>query len=341
MVRNLSVGTSSLRIVRAELPVDAPRMKASLTLEDNTLKGTFENASDEKLENVAVVLGSAVAVLGDIDAHGSVSISLAVRDNTFGAPLADRIVGSSFDQSSEAGVRRTIRYGMINQLTYDPMGGFSGGALSADQAVILAFGQRNLLDVQLGAQEPRRSANVLYYVPVGIGVHGRVTFSSDLLRTSVVEGDNLFSKERTFLNLGLGQATLAYTPIPFEGTFAVSQIRLALGNGGNPALPGGAEVRPLPSIPVACRDVAHTTPAGCEAPRNDFLPEVEVFDRTADGAWVRLPRLTAEASYTLADPSRYVDPSTGQVLVRFVNESPDPGSSVGFSFQLTLVGDVE
>jgi hypothetical protein len=341
MVRNLSVGTSSLRVVRAELPVEAPRMKASLTLENDILKGTFENASDDKLESVAIVLGSAVATLGDINAHEKVSVSLAVRDNVFGAPLADRIVGSGFDQTSEAGVRRTIRYGMVNQLTFDPMGGFSGGGLSADQAVILAFGRSNLLDVELDSQQPRRSANVLYYVPVGIDIHGEVTFSSDLLRTAVIEGDNVFSKERAFLNMGLGHAILSYTPIPFEGTFTVSQIRLALGNGGNPALAGGAEIEPLPSIPVACTDVAHTTPAGCEAPRNDFLPEVEVFDRTGEGAWVRLPRLTAEASYTLADPTRYVDPSTGQVLMRFVNESLDPGSSVGFSFQLALVGNVE
>ena len=341
MVRNLSVGTSSLRVVRAELPVEGPRMRATLTLEDDTLKGTFENASDEKLENVAVVLGSAVATLGDVDPHETVAVSLSVRDNLFGAALADRIVGTTFDETSEAGVRRTIRYGMINQLTYDPMGGFRGGRLSADQAVIIAFGRRNLLDVQLGGQEPRRSANVMYYVPVGIRIHGSVTFSSDLLRTTVIDGDNLFSKDGTFLSMGLGQATLSYTPIPFDGTFAVSQIRLALGNGGNPVLQGGDEIKPMPSIPVACTDIAQTTPEGCEAPRNDFLPEVEVFDRTGDGAWVRLPRLTAETSSTLADPSRYVDASTGQMLVRFVNESPDPGSSVGFSFQLALLGDVK
>jgi hypothetical protein len=316
-------------------------MKASLTLADDTLKGTFENASDEKLENVAVVLRSAVATLGDVDPHKTVPVSLPVRDNMFGAQLADRIVGSTFDQTSEAGVRRTIRYGMVNQLTYNPMGGFAGGALSADQAVILAFGRRNLLDVQLGSQEPRRTANVLYYVPVEIGIRGSVTFSSDLLRTSVIEGDNLFQNERTFLSMGLGHATLSYTPIPFDGTFTVSQIQMTLSNGGNPTLGGGKQIKPLPSIPVACTDVAHTTPEGCKAPRNDFLPEVEVFDRTGDGAWVRLPRLTQKRGYTLADPARYVDPTTGQMLVRFVNESPDPGSSVSFTFQLALVGDIQ
>jgi len=267
-------------------------------------------------------------------------VSLPVGDNLFGAQLADRIVGSAFDQTSEAGVRRTIRYGMVNQLTYDPTAGFAGGALSADQAVILAFGRRNLLDVQLGSQEPRRTANVLYYVPVEIGIRGAVNFTSDLLRTSVIEGDNLFSKDRTFLSMGIGHATLSYTPIPFNGTFVVSQVRLSLGNGGNPVLQGGDELKPLPSIPVACTDVAHTTPEGCEAPRNDFLPEVEVFDRTGDGAWVRLPRLTAEQSYTLADAARYVDPSTGQLLVRFVNESPDPGSGVSFVFQVALLGEI-
>ena len=343
MVRNLSVGTSSLRVVRGELPVEAPRMRAALTLDNNTLKGTFENLSDEKLESVAVVLGSAVAVLGDIEAHAQAAVSLPVRDNPFGNPIADQIIGQSFDQTSEAGVRRAIRYGMINQLTYDPSGQFSGGSLSADQAVILAFGRRSLLDVELGAQQPRRTANVLYYVPVGISIRGQVTFSSDLLRPTVVDSDaQFFGKDRSFLNMGTGSATLAYRPIPFEGTFTVSQVRLLLGNGnGASVLPNENEVEPVPSFPVACTDAANTTPKGCQAPRNDFLPEVEVFDRTGEGAWVRLPRLTAEQSYTLADPGRYVDPATGQLLVRFVNDSLDVGGAVGFSFQVALVGEVK
>jgi hypothetical protein len=339
-VRNLSVGTSSLRVVRAQLPVAGPRMRATLTLEDNTLTGTFENASDERLEGVAIVLGSAVGVLGDVEPHASVSVRLQIRDNPFGAALADQIVGQSSDPSSESGVRRSIRYQLVNQLTSDPTGQFGGGALSAEQAVILAFGRGELLEVNLGSEEPRHSGNVLYYVPVGIRIHGQVTFSSELLRPTVVESDaQFFSKDRFILSMGLGTATLAYRPIPFEGAFTVSQIRLALGTGGNLAPGGGKEIEPLPSAPVGCTDAARTTPAGCQAPRNDFLPEVEVFDLTGGGSWVRLPRLTAEASYTLANPSRYVDPTTGQILVRFINESAE--ASVGFSFQLALVGDVE
>ena len=181
--------------------------------------------------------------------------------------------------------------------------------------------------MQIGGQEPRRSANVLYYVPVGVRVHGHVAFSSDLLRPTIVQSDaQLFSKDRFFLNMGLGTATLSYRPISFEGRFAVSKIRLLLGNGGGILPVDGKQIQPLPSIPVTCTDVAHTTPAGCEAPRNDFLPDVEIFDLTGDGAWVRLPRITAEAGYTLANPTRFVLASSerSRVLTR-------PMSSVGWT----------
>jgi hypothetical protein len=97
-------------------------------------------------------------------------------------------------------------------------------------------------------------------------------------------------------------------------------------------------VAPLGEIPVNCTDLNNALPEGCEPRRDDFLPEVEVFDQTS-GAWGRLPSLDADAGYTLADPSRYVDPSSGQMLVRFVNDNPE--SSVGFSFQVALVGEVE
>jgi hypothetical protein len=338
-VRNLAVGTGSLRIVRAELPVTGPRMRADLKLQDTILTGTFENASDELLEGVAVVLGTSVAVLGDVQPRQTVQVRLPVRDNPFGSSLADQIVGASFDDSTEAGVRRSTRYGMVNQLTFDPTG-MGGGGLPADQAVILAFGRGELLQLQVGSVAPRRNANSLYYVPVPIDIEGKVTFSADLLRPSVIDSDaELFSKERMFLSMGAGSVTIAYRPIPFEGRFSVSEIRLSLGTSGNP-LPvlGGKPVEPLPAIPVNCTDVDNALPEGCEPRRDDFLPEVDVFDVT-DGAWVRLPRLMGDAGYTLADPARYVDPGTGQMLARFINDNPE--SSVGFGFQVALVGEVE
>jgi hypothetical protein len=339
-VRNLSVGTNSLRIVRAQLPVTAPLMRATLTLADGALTGTFENASDETLEGVAVVLGSSVAVLGDVPAHTTRQVRVVIQANPFVSSLADQVVGASFDTSSEAGIRRSTRYAMVQQLTYDPMRSFGGG-LPADQAVILAFGRTQVLDLKVGSETPRRNGNVLYYVPVGIGIHGTVTFSGDLLRQSVLDSNaQFFSKERLFLSMGVGSATVSYRPIPFEGSFSVSQIGLVLGSGeGIGPLAGGKAVEPLPTIPVGCIDANNSEPQGCEARRLDSLPEVEVFDRTGEGAWVRLPRLAAEASYTLANPTRYVDPTTGQLLVRFVNDNPE--GMANFSFQAALVGDVE
>jgi hypothetical protein len=338
-VRNLAVGTGSLRIVRAELPVAGPRMRADLRLEGNVLTGTFENASDQVLEGVAVALGTSVAVLGDVQPNATVQVRLTVRENPFGSNLADQVVGASFDETTEAGVRRATRYRMVNQLTFDPTG-MGGGGLPPDQAVILAFGRQELLDLQVGSVEPRRNGNVLYYVPIGIDIRGQVTFSTDLLRPTVVDSDAMFfSKERSFLSMGAGSATLAYRPIPFEGRFTASEIRMLLGTGGNvlPTL-GGKTVVPLDEIPVNCTDLNNALPEGCEPRRDDFLPEVEVFDVTS-GTWARLPRLAADAGYTLAEPTRYVDPSSGQMLVRFINDNPE--SSVGFGFQVALAGEVE
>lgn len=337
-VRNLAVGTNSVRIVRAQLPVTAPLMRATLTLVDSALVGTFENASDEDLEGVAVVLGSAVTVLGDVPAHTTKQVSQPIQSNPFPSSLADQVVGTSFDSTTEAGVRRSTRYAMVSQLTYDPMR-MSNGSLPADQAVILAFGRNQILDVSIGGDTPRRNGNVLYYVPVRIGIHGAVTFSGDLLRQDVIEGPQDFSKERFQISMGLGTVTTSYRPIPFEGSFAVRRVQVILGSSGNLPSAGGKELEPLPTIPVACTDQDNKAPAGCEPRRIDFLPEVEVFDRTGAGSWVRLPRLAAELSYTLADPSRYVDPATGQLLVRFVNE--DPVQFVNFTFQVALAGDVE
>jgi hypothetical protein len=140
--------------------------------------------------------------------------------------------------------------------------------------------------------------------------------------------------------MGSPTGTLGYQPIPFDGTLAVSEIRLQLGGGGN-LVPGatGIAITPLPQIPVSCTDSLNTIPAGCQAPRQDAMPEVEVFDRSA-AAWVRLPPLSMEATYTLTNPTRYVDPVTGQLLVRFVNDNAN-NVGAGFGFQVALAGTVK
>jgi len=338
-VRNLTVGTSSLRVVRAELPVAGPRMHVALTLENSLLTGTFQNASDKVLENVAVVLGSSSVVLGDVQPGATRPVRLPVRNNPFGTTLADQVVGASFDDTTEEGIRRSTRYSMLNQLTSGPFDMF-GGSLPGDRAVVLAFGSEQVLDLRIGDVAPRRNGNVLYYVPVDIGIQGEVSFTSDLLRRSVVESDaQLFSEDGpSFLSLGAGTATISYRPIPFVGSFTVSGVRMSLGTGGN-GLPGGGEtIEPLDSVPEPCADVTNTLPRGCAPRRDDFLPEVELFDLER-GEWARLPRMLESRGYTLADPERYVDAGTGQLLVRFVNDAPD--AQVGFQFELALDGTIE
>ena len=69
----------------------------------------------------------------------------------------------------------------------------------------------------------------------------------------------------------------------------------------------------------------------------DGLPEVDVFD-LAGQEWRRLPHLNSGARYSLADPSRYVDPVTGTVLIRYVNDRMD---GVGFSVDVAISGVVQ
>ena len=66
------------------------------------------------------------------------------------------------------------------------------------------------------------------------------------------------------------------------------------------------------------------------------MPEVELFDLVA-GDWVRLPHMAGGSRYAIAEPARYVDPTSGSVIIRFVNDRDD---GVGFSFDLSMTGTV-
>jgi hypothetical protein len=206
--------------------------------------------------------------------------------------------------------------------------------------VVLAFTGEDVLGVKVQGQEPRRTSNALYYLPVPMTIQGKVTFQSDLIRQTILSSDAMFFGKGGpgMINMGAGTVTVAYRPIAFEGAFVPSELRFALSSGNVLVPAAGKEIAPLPSIPPTCTDVANTTPAGCVAKRDDFLPDVEILDRSGGGAWVRLPRVAGDASYTLADPSRYVDPASGQVLVRFVNDNPD--ASLSFGLALAITGEV-
>jgi hypothetical protein len=95
-------------------------------------------------------------------------------------------------------------------------------------------------------------------------------------------------------------------------------------------------VTPLDAIPVRCTDPGNTEPAGCRPAQFDGIPEVEIFDRTGEGTWVRLPHLGNGSVYAIQNPERYADPNTGQVLLRFVNEQQESY----FQFSIAISGEI-
>jgi hypothetical protein len=338
-VRDLSVGVASLRAVRAETPATMPLIEADLQLVDGFLKGSVRNASSERLEKPAVVIGSTAQVLADLDPGERAEINTRISPTFFGQPLSDKVVGSVFfpdaSRATEAVIRQYVRHTMVDQLTYDPMFGTSN-QLPSDGPVILAWGSNDVLDIEIQGQVPRRTGNVLYYFNAPLTIRGQTTFTSDLLRSSVTGTDSaFFSKSPWSIDMGRGTATMAYRPIPFEGTFRTTDVVLNLGFGGDIGVGGGLEpkpIEPLDEIPPPCDPQLENCP-GADEPKNpnrafDGMPELEVFD-VAVSEWRRLPHLTQGQRYSLASPATYVEPTTGTLLVRFVNEQDNASFNLG------------
>lgn len=339
-VRDLSVGFGSLRTVRAETPVEVPRIHVELKLIDGQLEGTIRNDSKVLLEAPAVVLGGSYVVLSDLQPGATAQVKMRITSNQFGQSLSDKLFGQVFFETvanNDKQRRNATRHRIIDQLSYDPMFGNMQG-LPSETPVVLAWGRDAILDVEVAGQKPARSANVLYYIPVSMTVSGKTTFRSDLIRSTVVSSDaNFFTKDPFNMSFGQGTVTLAYRPIPFEGTFSVSKILLQAGFGGEVMGGGG---RPITPVPTPSADPS-ASPAPQANPNNpvefDGMPEVEVFDLVT-GTWVRLPHLSQGMTYELSDPERYVDPSTATLEIRFVNDRQD---GVGFGFNVSLEGTVK
>src|SRR5262249_15073882 len=122
----------------------------------------------------------------------------------------------------------------------------------------------------------------------------------------------------------------------------VTHVRFAFGFGPD-ALPvgGGVTIAPIPDECLNLKAGAKVPPE-CPQPQEpqqfDGMPEVEVFDRTGHGAWHRLPHPTHGQTYDLADSARFCDPTTGTLLVRYVNFSQD---QVGFAVDVSIEGSVQ
>ena len=335
-IRDLGVGFGSLRTIRAESAVDVPLVQAKLRLEDGHLRGTVTNASKETLEAPAVVLGSTVAKLADLPPGQTGDVDVVLQPVQMGQQLSDKIVGPLFfgdpRQAGEGSARQYARHTIIDQLTFDPNWGFTG-QLPAEGAVVLAWSDHELLPVEIEGQVARRSANVLWFLPADLAISGKTTFRQDLMRNTVVSNDAaFFNKDPFSVNFGRGQAELSFRPISFDGSIEASELAIGF-NFGDFGMLEPRPIKPLDQAPVLCADKPVD---GCIQRAFDGLPEVELYDLTG-ASWRRLPHMNSGARYAVDEPAHYVDPTTGTVLIRFINDSNDP---VGFQLDLSITGDV-
>nr|MBA3236490.1 hypothetical protein [Chloroflexota bacterium] len=233
-VRDLAVGFGSLRTIRAESSVVIPLVQTDFRLENGRLRGTVTNASDERLDRPAVVLGQTVALLQDLEPGAVATVDIAVQGRQFSTSLADLIVGQAFFDESTANAETSqtfVRRNMVDQLTYDPNFG-STNLLPADGPVVIAWGSATVLPIEIASEEPRYVGDVLYYLPARVRISGPTTFPSDLIRSTAVEADAFFfSKEPQSMSFGQGSVTVAYRPIGFEGTISATAVTINLGYG--------------------------------------------------------------------------------------------------------------
>ncbi len=350
-VRDLAVGFGSLRTIRAESQAVVPRIHTEFALVDGTLTGTIRNDSSVLLEKPAIVLGGNVKVLKDIAPGEQVAVSLAiVNQNQSGQSLSDRIFGQIFfgqtgsEVSTSDNARRDqTRHSVIDQLTYNPQFG-NNSRLGADGPVLLTWGREAVVDVAVEGEVANRVSNVLYYLPLTMSVRGSVSFSGDLVTATMTASDSaFFSKDPRTMSFGQGSVTMVYRPIAFDGKLSATHIRLGISccPDGSISDIGGLTVAPIPD---ACLNVKAPAKPPVDCPKAlppdqfDGMPEVELFDRTGDGTWHRLPHLSQGQTYDVANPARYVDPATGAVLVRFVNDRQDP---VNVFLSLAIQGTVK
>jgi hypothetical protein len=351
-IRNLVVGFGSLRTVRAETQALVPKVHADLRLVDDRLTGSVRNDSDQILERAAIVLGNSVVLLGDLAPGKEQTVAGAVGDNPFASSVSDRVIGQAFvgdpTRTNEGYQQAIVRRAVIDQLTIDPMIGVNQG-LTEESPVLLAWGTHQVVDLRISGETPRRTGNVLYYIPLPMHVRGHVAFEGDLIRETTIDANQgMFNKDPFSINMGRGELTMSFRPIAFDGTLTPTRVVLGPNQGGGFAELGNSGKPIAPAAQQPCRE-GETKPADCVPPPTpepcdpttkecfvQGLPAVELFDRRGDGKWLRLPELDMGQSYELEHPEWYVDPGTGTLLVKFVNDS----EGASFRFDVRIEGDV-
>ena len=118
VVRGYAVGFGSLRGFRAEAALPVPKVEAVLKLREGRLEGTVTNASDETVEDAALVYGGSLAKLGDLAPGASAKVSLALgTSQAFGGGISDRMFGAYTGGTTDRDRAITTRRAVIDQLT--------------------------------------------------------------------------------------------------------------------------------------------------------------------------------------------------------------------------------
>jgi hypothetical protein len=355
-LRDFSIGYGSVRTIRAEGTATGPAVDADLRLDGSTIKGTLTNRSTFPLAQASLVVGNSVAELGDIAPGASVPVTLEVTslDQNSGMTLSDRLFGQVWDGSgrSEEEQRRFARHLILDQLTQSPTNGgmvIQGGMGVTGKAwavpvgpasaqsplsgsvTLLAWGTTPALQIDVAGVQPKRISDVLYEIPMRVAASGRVHLEGDLLPGTVTAATSMnIGRDIGSIWMDTGTLTMAYRPMAFQGSLAASSVVVAMVHPGDLGTPGGSPI----TAPIGGRCA---TPTSADCSTVSTFPDVDAFD-VRTGQWVELGGLAVGTAYTLPDPARWVDPTTGEVQMRFTNQSQQ---QLGFGFQIAVEGSIQ
>ena len=353
-VRDFSIGYGSVRTIRADGTVTGPVVNADLRLAGSSVTGSVTNNSATALSGAALVVGNSVVEIGDLAPGASAPVSLLVSAGVQdGMSLSDHLLGQTWNFGrSEEDQRRYARHMILDQLTNNPNGGvmFQGGLVGNGQAMavpvmagpggtplasgaatLIAWGTTPVIQIDVEGAQPKRIAVVLYEIPMRVAVSGQVQFGGDLLPGTVtaVTAMNV-GRDSASIWMDTGAMTMSYRPLTFSGSLTPSAVTVAMKHPGDVGMPGGTPI----TAPIGGR-CATATSADCSTVST--FPDVDVFDVRA-GSWVELGGLSVGTAYALPDPGRWVDTTTGEVRVRFTNQSHD---QIGWDFEIAIDGSVQ
>jgi hypothetical protein len=350
-VRSYGVSHGALRSFRAQAAVSTPRIDSELRLNGQLVEGSVSNASGEVLEDVSLVVGTAVMRLGDIAPGETLAVSLDTARRGTGRPLSSQLYPVAPDADPAGARSRAARRAIIQHLEgggnpwfEDEMfggefGGEFGGSASGLKVrgpVLLAWHHDPVLDVDVG-QAADQVSETLYLISVPASISGPVRFSGGLVQRGPVITEAMESWDNgDTLQMSGGTMTTEYRAVGIEGSFTARVLKIRMSDSPAREPRGeGERLAPLPDDEQPDPD----NPLGTNPRRPDrmsSMPRLQLFDRVL-GQWVEMEPVEPSRTYDVAEPERYLD-DAGSFRVRFVAGREE---YVHWAFAAAIEGDVE